>query len=965
MNCRSVEELLLEYVDGELDESQARKVRAHLDGCPACMRSLKETQELLGVIEEVRASRSRSLATVRATPPAAPVMCEPARPGSQMGDFEILDEIGRGGMGVVYRARQVSLNRIVALKVLSATVCSSEKAVARFRNEARAAAKLHHTHIVPVYAQGECEGHCYYAMELIEGQSLDRVLAREPDRVSPGFPGFSGSARSRSGAGGRTTDRLGARPSSAPVPTAPGGSGAAVPPAPATESAASRSQSCRPDLDARDDDGAPPDVAGHRIDYRALALMVAHVAEGLEHAHRSGVIHRDVKPQNLLLGRDGQLHITDFGLARLLDEVSVTVTGEMLGTPAYMSPEQITGRRGEITHQTDVYSLGVTLYELLARRRPFEGATREQVIARICTDEPKSPRKHNPALPIDLETICLRAIEKDRRRRYTTAGAMAADLRRYAEDRPIVSRRVGPIEKGLKWIRRHRALTAVLALSLALLLTVLVWTRQTVIARHNRADRLVQEAFDLLAYEDYRDPASARLLLERARPLGPNPSAYRIARALTRLLDDPRAAIDDLRQAVAEEPGNPDNMYLLAWALRRDEQHQACRDWISQAASLGGARTAAGHFFHAQAMVRTSPDEAIEAYRQASLKRENYAQALIHYGRALNHWMYHHRKHERFSEQVRSLESACTLQGRKAYPRYLLSIAYRLSAEIYEQAGDVQAAERHFAEAFRCAKEAQAAEPTSPQGFACEAEYWESRGDDHRAIESRNQGAPYCTSRLDQIELRQYRWRLYYWVGDLAKAREDLAELGRISLDTDPRRAWYVIFFPALLEAEAGRIKPAIESVRLAVTAHPEDARKIIDAACMLRILGDPTGAAVLLAGHDEGDVSYTPPQIGCLPIDWPREVYAFCRGSLDWEALQRKAEPYGDNRLLWSCPLFIRGAAALADGDRATALREFEACERTYDYDNDCHLARVFVRKMKNDLSWPSWIASHEDASR
>jgi serine/threonine protein kinase len=336
--------------------------------------------------------------------------------GKRLGDFEIVRELGRGGMGVVYEARQISLNRQVALKVLSGGLGLTAKAVQRFRREAEAAAKLHHTNIVPVYATGEQDGAHFYAMELIEGPSLDHVIRhmRQP---------------------GENATPVASLDATGPyVPTADASG------APAALSSSSLGS------------GSPY--------FDTVARMVAEVADALEYAHRQGVIHRDVKPSNLLLSAAGRLSVNDFGLARVLEQPGMTLTGEFVGTPAYTSPEQVTAGRIPLDHRTDVYSLGATLYELLTLRPPFTGQQRDQILAQIVQKEPKAPRKLNMKVPLDLETICLKALEKDPDRRYQTAGQMAEDLRRYVNRFAISARRAGPVHRMVKWARRHPAVAA-------------------------------------------------------------------------------------------------------------------------------------------------------------------------------------------------------------------------------------------------------------------------------------------------------------------------------------------------------------------------------------------------------------------------------------------------------------------------------------------------------------------------
>src|SRR6516165_3232768 len=335
-------------------------------------------------------------------------------PIQHLGDFELVREIGRGGMGIVYEARQLSLNRKVALKVIGPGLGLAARGVDRVRHEGEGAARLHHTHIVPVYATGAQDGVYYYAMELIEGPSLDQVLRHLRGPAEPASPSpVAQTAAYDANAG--VADAAGLSASSL-------SSGGAY--------------------------------------FDTVAGMVAGVAEALDHAHRQGVIHRDIKPGNLLLSPDGRLSLNDFGLARMLEQPGMTITGEFVGTPAYMSPEQIAAGRTPVNHRTDIYSLGATLYELLTLQPPFPGKQRDQVLAQILHKEPKAPRKVNAKVPLDLETICLKCLEKDPDRRYPSAKELADDLRRYVNRFAISARRAGPLTRLKKWAKRNPAVAA-------------------------------------------------------------------------------------------------------------------------------------------------------------------------------------------------------------------------------------------------------------------------------------------------------------------------------------------------------------------------------------------------------------------------------------------------------------------------------------------------------------------------
>jgi serine/threonine protein kinase len=343
---------------------------------------------------------------------------------SRLGDFRILRQVGRGGMGVVYEAEQVSLGRRVALKVLPLAAALDPRQLQRFRIEAQAAALLHHPRIVPIYAVGAERGLHYYAMQFIDGPTLAEVV-RELARARKEPPGVD----------------------DATLTAVPSASGLSLP---------------------------GPDFA------RAVARLGRQAAEAIEHAHSLGVLHRDVKPSNLMLDVQGDLWITDFGLARVAANPDLTRTGDLLGTVRYMSPEQAAGNRA-VDARSDIYSLGVTLYELLTLRPAFDGSDRQAVLRAIAHDEPPAPRRLDPTIPLDLETIILKAMAKEPAARYATAGELAADLDRFLTDQAIRARRPGPLERAARWSRRHRpvvstAITvALLTLSIA---AALLWRQQ-------------------------------------------------------------------------------------------------------------------------------------------------------------------------------------------------------------------------------------------------------------------------------------------------------------------------------------------------------------------------------------------------------------------------------------------------------------------------------------------------------
>jgi eukaryotic-like serine/threonine-protein kinase len=395
----------------------------------------------------------------------------------RLGDYRILREIGRGGMRVVYEAEQESLGRRVALKVLSAGLLLDPKQVRRFEREAKAAARLHHTNIVPVFGVGRQDGHHYFVMQFIAGLGLDVVLddlrrlrrgkveafpAAEPAPMPSGVAAVTGVDVARSlisgrfDVGGPPADGSVTEPVDDVAPAAANG-------LPADSGVSSAILPGSFELSASSD----PD----RQFYRSVARIGIQVAEALEYANRQGILHRDVKPSNLLLDNRANVWVADFGLAKTSDADDLTHSGDILGTIRYMAPERFSGH---CDARSDVYSLGLTLYELVALRPAYLASDRNTLIDRVLHDEPERLKKRAPGVPRDLETIIAKAIARDPTRRYATAAALAEDLRRYVEDRPIHARRISLVERLARWCRRNKVLASSIGVAAAALVAVAV-----------------------------------------------------------------------------------------------------------------------------------------------------------------------------------------------------------------------------------------------------------------------------------------------------------------------------------------------------------------------------------------------------------------------------------------------------------------------------------------------------------
>lgn len=448
-----------------------------------------------------------------------------------LGDFRIVREIGRGGMGAVYEATQLSLGRKVALKILPLAAALDDRNLRRFKTEAQAAAMLHHSNIVPVYAVGCERGVHFYAMQLIEGQSLADIIRqmRDQSQRNPAVLDFALSSRNgtASTADHQTKDyhangqngQNGQSPSSKKISQA--------------STTMSKPDGFAAELTTMHD-------AGRRDFFRTVARLIRDAALALEYAHKSGVVHRDIKPGNLLVDRTGNLWITDFGLAQFHEEIGPTRTGDLLGTLQYMSPEQASGQRVVLDARTDVYSLGATLYEMLAIRPMFDGQNRQAVLRQISNEEPKLLRSVDRAIPPELEIIVLKATAKAPTDRYATAQAFADDLESFLHDRPILAKRPTLIDRSRKWARRHpglvgsaMAMLAIIAVGLAIHTSILsveqAKTKSALVQEKERAEeaekgfRQAREAVDLLvqvAEEELRhQPPLANLrrrLLETA-----------------------------------------------------------------------------------------------------------------------------------------------------------------------------------------------------------------------------------------------------------------------------------------------------------------------------------------------------------------------------------------------------------------------------------------------------------------
>lgn len=467
--------------------------------------------------------------------------------GYKLGDFKIIREIGRGGMGVVYEAVQQSLNRRVALKVLPTAALLSDKAAERFMREASTAGKLHHTNIVPVYAIGEESGIRYYAMQYIEGKTLSEFLKGIADTKINLQPEY----------------------------------------------------------------------------FKRVARWAKQTADALAYAHLHGVIHRDIKPTNLLLDAEDHVWISDFGLARINSQVTITGSGELIGTARYMAPEQVTGSVIRPDHRADIYSLGATLYELVAMQPAIAGETREDVLNRITISDPVPIKQINPAIPRNLETIITKCMDKVPERRYQLTTELADDLHRFLTDKPIFAKRTPLIKKLYHTAGKYRTRIATV---FTLLLLIIISSSLYLKNRHDRGQAKLDAAFHELLY--IQNSVNTEQLLDEAENLGMDTGQLYLCRGLVPLFNrQPQRAIEPLNKALQSEPDNVEICFALAYA------YYAVGDTLEgdrhfSRGDIGSITTAMGWLLRGYACTEAHKPDALQCFTKALNLRSDLTSAI-------------------------------------------------------------------------------------------------------------------------------------------------------------------------------------------------------------------------------------------------------------------------------------------------------------------------------------------------
>jgi serine/threonine protein kinase len=824
----------------------------------------------------------------------------------RLGDFAIVRELGRGGMGVVYEARQVSLNRQVALKVLSGGLGLTGKAVQRFRREAEAAARLHHTNIVPIYATGEEDGTHFYAMELIEGPSLDHVIRqlRQPggDTVPPANPDATGPYVAQADS-----------PAQSPPPLSSSSLGL----------------------------GSPY--------FDAVARMVAEVADALDYAHKNGVVHRDIKPSNLLLSPQSRLSINDFGLARVLEQPGMTLTGEFVGTPAYSSPEQITAGRIPLDHRTDIYSLGATLYELLTLQPPFTGKQRDQILAQIVQKEPVPPRKLNKKVPVDLETICLKALEKDPDRRYQSAGAMAEDLRRYVNRFAISARRAGPVERLAKLVRRRPALAASLACGCFAVVVATFFASLAYWAEQRRRTEQEQAQVQLQTVQRDRalenaltaamsgDLHRAEKAISEAELHGALVHQVRMLRGQVALFrGDLERALIDLEQAVKLAPDSAATQGMLATAYYNLGDWERYEQTLTKLETLS-PNSLEDYLFKGYAEYGLEPSRALQTLNEA-VKRSGSPLA-----RAIRAEV-----RQALAEDRADLEEAeralADVQSAKEYlvdNPYVLSVSVItqvVAANLYLERGQE---DRRQAALGAAKRDAQALElwETYVSSLSSRWVYFEQTGQEASCFAIARRMAEKSDAPIS----------IYYYALALYR-REQLAE----SLQVLDRRKYKDVpgdYLRALILIDKHFRNPTI-----GLEVYQDLARKYSSGSAalipqsILRFLGQKDKAVVASRAIREKGSGLAP-----LGTEGWKHILNYACGDLSESDYLKKNDQSKWGRCVSHYDVAL---TRLADGDRVGAQEHFEEAvkPRTL-FLGAGDLSRTFLARMKQDPTWPPWI--------
>lgn len=831
-----------------------------------------------------------------------------------LGDFCIVREIGRGGMGIVYEAEQISLQRRVALKVLPFAAVLDPKHLQRFKNEALAAAQLNHPHIVDVLGVGCDRGTHFYAMRYIDGCTLAQVIEAMLSSEHESWKNeVATNGASQSGFH-------------------------------AIHDGLASTQAVLTTL------GIPQDGRHSQDSLRIIAALIADAAEALQHAHEQGVIHRDIKPSNLMLDRAGKIWITDFGLAHIETGATLTMTGDLLGTLRYMSPEQARGGQMGLDHRTDIYSLGATLYELLTCKPVFEGIERNALLRKIAEHEPCRPSQLNPSIPRDVETIALKALEKQPEDRYLTAVALADDLRRFIGHLPIQGRPANWLTRLRKFAQRNKVTVAAGILIVASLLigtAVSTWLAfRAASAERQSLSTLVdlQQVTRQWAMSETLtgDPQRADAAIRLAE-------AAKVSKAWTEILraqceidqGQHQAAVARLKPAADEGHPNGDDesrlaaLYLLAFAHLANGLDTDYLAYMQQAQAIPHEPGPEAGLFKAQAELWPDPQRAILTLEAAARKRV-YPVSLSMRGTARALCALESKDQDQISEALRDVQYAEQFAGKSPFVRMKELEVHTAGYEIANLKGDSRGASFHLAELTSCVRELEK-RPTSFAYNLFILGTYERLGEFENLVDAAN-----------RVEWGESTWIEYpaaYFYKHLDEPLTSLKRFEQLRINEgNPHRLLALAHFLADIDGRRGELEGLVD--RILASDSMTDAQ--FRALYVLALLGKSRELrehAIRLRQRARG-------RVGSWGED---EALRFFAG--EWDE-QRALEEVSTS-ILQECVMhYAIGMQRLAASDRAAARARFEQCIQTGAYiEFEYWWAKGYLARMERDPSWPAWI--------
>ena len=768
--------------------------------------------------------------------------------------YELLGELGRGGMGVVYRARHTRLKRIVALKVILSGGHAGEADLARFRTEAESIARLQHPHIVQIHDVGDHDGVPYFSLEFCAGGSLEKRLSATP---------------------------------------------------------------------------LLPNDAARLIETLARAMQMA---------HEKGIVHRDLKPANVLLTEDGTPKVSDFGLARKLDEAGQTASGAVMGTPSYMAPEQARGETQAVGPACDVYALGAILYECMTGRPPFRAPTAVDTLMQVVSREPPKPRVLQPTTPVDLETVCLKCLRKEPGRRYASAGALADDLQRFREGRPIEARPVGWGERGTKWVRRNPAWAAGLACILAALISTGFFAYQAHHEGQARETENRQNALDkALTAAMGGDLEAAELAITDAERLGASTGQVRMLRGQVGLhRGKTQEAIRDLEQAVQLLPESVAARGMLAVAYAYDGQWDQFGKALVEMELLS-PETPEDFLFKGYAEAEHDPERGLRAINEAIRRRPSMTIARLIRAEV----------HAWHAQEKGDPEEAERAVRETAYARDLLpdnpeaicaSLEAQLTAAgVYARVGQP---EKRSAALSRAGADAQALEayPALPDALVFRWQYFREVGREADLLEELRRAS----------EQTEHVYVAFYYALTLYQ-RGEINETLRV-LDNKHGCCSDCLRLFALAEDRNDRGRLRVKEAYKDLTGRYQDGPTLMTAQTVLRLLGE-NQAAVEACRELREHPGWFPVLLGKQQL----QFLNYNAGELSAEDLETAAKGS-----LWDqaqAHYFI-GMTKLSDGDRVGASEHFRKAVATRAFFfNTFDLSWAFLARLEKDPTWPSWI--------